>query len=136
MKAALEQQCKKSLRKKRRGDFININPIIESAFSDFEVNKKHIPIAFLSYTGNADTYLTYYTWQEQPENFYDDDYHAEISYGTIDIFSKGNFKDILKKVKNKLKENGFIWTDNGPESFERETGYYHIPVNFYLEGCE
>ncbi len=116
--------------------FININPLIESAFSEFEVNKKRIPIAFLSYTGKADTYLTYYTWQEQPENFYDDDYHAEISYGTIDIFSKGNFKDILKKVKNKLKENGFIWTDNGPESFERETGYYHIPVNFYLEGCE
>ena len=136
MKTALGQLCKKYLRKKRRGDFININPIIESAFSGFEVNKKHIPIAFLSYTGNADTYLTYYTWQEQPENFYDDDYHAEISYGTIDIFSKGNFKDILKKVKNKLKENGFIWTDNGPESFERETGYYHIPVNFYLEGCE
>ena len=25
------------------GDFININPIIEEAFSDFEVNKKLIP---------------------------------------------------------------------------------------------
>ena len=116
--------------------FININPLIESAFKDFSGNKKLIPIAFLSYTGKAETYLTYYTWYEQPEDFYDDSYHAEISYGTIDIFSKRNFKDILKKVKGKLKENGFTWTDNGPEEFEKETGYYHIPVNFYLEGCD
>ena len=48
---------------------MNINPLIESAFKDFEINKKRIPIAFLSYTGKADTYLTYYTWQEQPANF-------------------------------------------------------------------
>ncbi len=74
--------------KKRRGDFININPIIEEAFSDFEVNKKRIPIAFLSYTGKADTYLIYYTWYEQPENFFDDEYHTEVAYGTIDIFSR------------------------------------------------
>ena len=117
-------------RKEGGVNLININPIIESAFSDFEVNKKRIPIAFLSYTGNADTYLTYYTWQEQPENFFDDEHHAEVAYGTIDIFSKGNFKGILKEVKKILKANNFTWTDNGPETFERETGYYHVPVNF------
>ena len=122
--------------KKRRGDFININPLIEETFKNFKVGEKNIPIAFLSYTGKADTYLTYYTWQEQPENFYDDDYHAEIIYGTVDIFSKGNFKNILKKLKQRLKENGLTWTDNGPESFERDTGYYHIPVNFYLAGLD
>lgn len=119
--------------KKEGGDFININPIIESAFSDFEVNKNRIPIVFLSYAGNADTYLTYYTWQEQPENFFDDEYHAEVAYGTIDIFSKGNFKGILKEVKKILKANNFTWTDNGSETFERGTGYYHVPVNFYAE---
>ena len=113
--------------------FININPIIEKAFSDFKVDGKSIPIAFLSYTGKADTYLTYYTWQEQPDDFYDDENHAEIAFATIDIFSKGNFKNILKKVKIKLKEIGFTWTDNGPEDFDKETGYYHVPVNFYAE---
>ena len=116
------------------GIFININPIIESAFSNFEVNKKRIPIAFLSYTGKADTYLTYYTWSEQSEHFYDDEYHAEIVYCTIDIFSRGNFKDILKTVKQRLKENMFTWIDNGPEDFDKETRYYHVPVNFCLIG--
>ena len=113
---------------------MNINPIIEEAFKDFVVNQKRIPIAFLSYTGKADTYLTYYTWHEEADNFYDDEHHAEIAYGTIDIFTKSNFKNILKKVKIKLKEMGFTWTDNGSEEFEQETGYYHVPVNFYAEG--
>ena len=92
-------------------------------------------VAFLNYSGESDTYLTYYTWLDEPDNFYDDEHHAEIAYGTIDIFSKGNFKDILKGVKNKLKENGFTWTDNGPENFEKDTGYYHVPVNFCTESA-
>lgn len=109
---------------------MNINPLIEAAFADFKVSGNRIPIAFMSYTGKAETYLTYYTWFCKPDNFYDDENHAEIAYGTINIFSKGNFKGILKKVKSKLKESGFTWTDNGPEDFERDTGYYHVPVNF------
>lgn len=113
---------------------ININPIIEEIFRNFEVAGKKIPITFLSYTGDSDTYLTYYTWFDKPDDFHDDEHHAEIAYGTIDIFSKGNFKGILKQVKKKLKENGFTWTDNGPEDFEKETGYYHVPVNFFIEG--
>ena len=97
------------------------------------MNGKVIPISFLNYTGNSDVYLTYYTWLEKPENFYDDENHSEIAYGTIDIFSKNNFKNTSQAVKSRLKENGFIWTDNGPETYEQDTGYYHVPVNFCAE---
>ncbi len=110
---------------------ININPLIEEAFANFTISGTFIPIAFLNYTGSSNIYLTYYTWLDKPDNFHDDEHHAEITYATIDIFSKGNFKRVLKEVKNKLKENGFIWTDNGAEDFEKDTGYYHIPINFY-----
>ncbi len=96
------------------------------------MNKKLIPISFLHYTGNAETYLTYYTWREEPDNYYDDEHHTEISYGTINVFSKGNFKPILNEVKKILQQNGFSWTDNGPEDFEDDTGYYHVPVNFQV----
>lgn len=113
---------------------MNINSIIEKAFADFTVDQKIIPITFINYTGNADSYLTYYTWFDKPDNFYNDEHHAEIAYGTIDIFSKGNFKYILKEVKKILKQNGFTWTDNAAETFEIETGYYHVSVNFYYTG--
>ena len=113
---------------------MNINPLIETAFKDFTVEGKSIPISFLRYTGQSDTYLTYYTWLCQPNNFYNDEHHVEVAYGTIDIFSKGNFKKLLKQVKKILKDNNFTWTDDGPEDFESETGYYHVPINFYFEG--
>ena len=113
---------------------MNINPLIEAAFADFTVAGRHIPIAFLNYTGTEKTYLTYYTWLEKPDNFYDDGHHAEVAFGTINIFSKGNFKEVLNQIKIKLKQNKFTWMDNGSETFDQETGYYHVPVNFYYTG--
>lgn len=110
---------------------MNINPKIEEMFSNFEVGEKLIPIAYYQYFGTENTYLTYYTWNERPELFFDDDYDAEVCYGTIDVWSKGNFKKIVEDVKQKLKENGFIWTDNGAEMYEPDTGYFHVSVNFY-----
>ena len=101
---------------------ININPLIEEIFSNFTVGGKVIPISFLNYTDNSDIYLTYYTWFDKPENFYDDENPAEIAFGTIDIYSKGNFKNILEEIKTKLKENGLwiIGTDG-----EARTLYYN-----------
>jgi len=109
---------------------MNINPILEEIFKDFIVDGATIPISFMQYGGDKTAYLTYYTWYEKPELFSDDDYHAEVIHGTIDIFSKENFKNILESVKKKLKENDLTWTDNGSETFEEDTGFFHVPVNF------
>lgn len=115
---------------------MNINPKIESAFKDFKVDKTKIPIEYQQYKGKATTYLTYYTYYEEPAEFSDDEVELECTYGTIDIFCKGNFKKVLKEVKKVLKNNGFTVTDCGPEDFEEETGFHHVPVNFYLEGLD
>lgn len=93
-----------------------------------------IPVRFLNYTGQAETYLTYYTWYEKPDNFSDDEHKNEIVYLTVDIFSNKNFKGAIKKLKKTLKQNGFIWEDTAPEQYESDTGYYHVPVNFYYLG--
>lgn len=108
---------------------MNINPIIENAFKNYK-----IPISHIKYNGKSDSYLTYYTWQELPDDFSDDDNDIEIAYGTIDIFSKGNYKETLKDVKRILKDNDFLVTDVGAEMYEEETQFYHVPVNFCKEG--
>ena len=109
---------------------MNINPKIEKMFKGFKIDGKRVPISYLQYFGTDDVYLTYYTWNEKPELFFDDDYDTEVCFGTIDIWSKGNFKPIVELVKQKLKENGFNWTDNGAEMYEPDTSYFHVPVNF------
>ena len=96
----------------------------------FEVDGKKIPVHFLHFTGQSEMY----TWYEKPDNFADDEHKNEISYLTIDIFSKKNFKDIVRKLKKTMKQRGFIWEDTAPEQYERDTGYYHVPVNFYYLG--
>lgn len=78
--------------------------------------------------------MTYYTRKEVPEDFSDDENNTEITYGTIDIFSKENFKSIIKDVKKILKDNDFLVTDVASEMYEEDTKYYYVPVNFCKEG--
>lgn len=108
---------------------MNINPIIERAFENY-----NIPISYMNYKGNSNSYLTYYTWKELPDNYADNENEIEIAYGTIDIFSKNNFKSILNDVKEILKNNDFLVTDIGSEMYEEDTDFYHVPVNFCKEG--
>ena len=112
---------------------MNINPIIEKAFENFVVDGIKIPISPIKYKGDSTTYLTYYTYLEQPEGFADDNPIVSGTYGTIDIFSKGNFKKIKKEVKKILKEQGFTWTGDEAETYEEDTGLFHVPVNFFVE---
>lgn len=108
--------------------------MIEKALKDFKVDGEKIPVHFLNYTGQSETYITYYTWYEKPTNFADDEHKNEVSYLTVDIFSKKNFKTIIKSLKKIMKQNGFIWEDTASEQYECDTGYYHISVNFYYLG--
>lgn len=112
---------------------MNINPIIEKSFEHFEVDGMNIPIEFKKYSGNASTYLTYYTYLVKPESFADDQAIINGTYATIDIFSKGNFKKIKKEVKKILKEKGFTWISDEAEDYEENTGLFHVPVNFFIE---
>lgn len=112
---------------------MNINPIIEKAFENFVVDGIKIPISYMKYKGDAKSYLTYYTYMTRPEGFADDVPVLVGTYATIDIFSKGNFKKILKEVKKILKENKFTWIDDEAEDYEENTGLFHVPVNFYME---
>ena len=42
-------------------------------------------------------------------------------------------EDRKKRLENeKLKENGFTQTDNVDEIYEPDTGYFHVPINFYV----
>lgn len=108
---------------------VNINPLIENAFENYR-----LPIAYKTYKGKEKSYLTYYTWSQRPDNYYDDESHTTIAYGTIDIYSSGNFKNILNEVIEILEQNDFTVTDIESEDYEEDSKLYHVPINFYKEG--
>lgn len=108
---------------------MEINSRIEKAFKNYK-----LPIAFRHYKGKANQYLTYYTYSTVFEDAVDDEFTNEVKYGTLDIYSKTNYIQIIKEVIKILKENGFTVTDLGIEDYEEDTGFHHVPVNFYYEG--
>jgi hypothetical protein len=66
----------------------------------------------------------------------DDELIGYVDYYDFDVYSKGNWKEIVESVKAILKENGFIWqpSRSSQDFYETDTKYYHKTLNFaYLK---
>ena len=115
---------------------MNINPLIESALSGLTFGGKTVFYAPLVIPDNkkGKAYCTYYTYLEHDVVYADDEPQEAETFGTVDIFCKGDYKSLLQDVKGRLCSAGFIIGDVGPELYENDTGYYHVPVNIYMEG--
>ncbi len=115
-----------------------MNNLIETAFTDFKVNKKSIPVSFLRYEGKATTYITYQNVSIDGSLNGDDELIGYFDYYDFDIYSKGNYFAIVREVKRVLEEVGFIWCPSmsSGDMFEDDTGYYHKTLCFKKERME
>ena len=61
-----------------------------------------------------------------------------VSYYDFDIYSKGNYFNIVEEVKKIMKNNGFMWQPNrtSQDMYEADTGYYHKTLCFAIERQE
>ena len=112
---------------------MNINPLVLSALSNITFGGKAVSITPIVYDGTDTTYITFYTLLDKDEAYADDEAVQATTTATIDIFSKGNYKTLLADVKTRLKAAGFTIQSSGPEIYESDTGFYHVPVDVYLE---
>ena len=116
-----------------------MNELIETILKTFQVNGKNIAYQFLKYTGNETTYITYGLVNIDSPFYSDDDLQAYVDYYDFDIYSKGNYFEIVEGLKNILKANGFVWqpTMTSEDIYENDTGYYHKTLCFsYLRNEE
>lgn len=109
-----------------------MNELIESLFSNFTVNGVSIPVVFMYYQGHGEPYVTY--MQQDADNSLsgDDELIGYADYYDFDVYSKGNFLEIIESIKTILKQAGFVWqlSRSSPDMYEVETGYYHKTLNF------
>ena len=112
-----------------------INELIETIFDGFKVNGVDIPVKFLRYNGTETTYVTYMQAHANDSLSADDQLVNWMEYYDFDVYSKGDYTDILEAIKEKLEENGFRWRPSWSSSdmFEDDTGYYHKTLNFAIE---
>ena len=101
-----------------------MNELIQSIFTNFEVDGVSIPVKFLRYEGNS------YAG--------DNEILGYVSYYDFDIYSKGNYFNVVEAVKGKMKDNGFIWQPSrtSEDMYEDDTGYFHKTLCFAIERSE
>ena len=111
-----------------------MNELIESIFNNFIVDDVTIPVNYMYYEGHGEPYVVYMNQDMDNSLSADDDLVGYVTYYDFDVYSKGNFVNIIEAVKTKLKENGFVWqpSKSSMDMYEAETGYYHKTLNFAI----
>jgi len=107
-----------------------ISTEIEKIFKGFTVDGSEIPFALRRYNGSEKTFITYEETVSRPAFSADDACILEEHEVDFDIFTPGNYKNILEAVKSLLTENGFTWIEDGPDLYEEETGLFHKTTTF------
>lgn len=112
-----------------------MNNLIEKTLSDFTVNGKKIPVKFLRYNGKEETYITYMMTDADSSLHGDDELLNYIEYYDFDIYTKGNYRSIIKALKGLLTGVGFMWEPDrsSADMYEDDTKYYHKTLCFSIE---
>ena len=92
-----------------------------------------VPVAHLKYKGTSKKYITWTITSEAPALFANDEVLYSICSLDIDVFSEGNYLDIIKEIKRKMKNNEWVWTEDSEEMYEEDTKLYHKTCSFEKE---
>ena len=113
-----------------------MNELIESIFANFTVDGVAIPVSFMFYEGHGEPYVVYMQQDADRSLSGDDELIGYVDYYDFDVYSKGNYLNIIESLKAILKANNFVWqpSRSSQDFFETDTGYYHKTLNFaYLK---
>jgi hypothetical protein len=111
-----------------------MNEELKALFGDgINVNCEVIPIAHLIYEGKSKRFITWTILDETPILSADDEQLFGVCSVDIDVFSDGNYLDIIKEIKILMKNNEWVWTGDSPEMYETDTGLYHRTCTFEKE---
>jgi len=91
-----------------------------------------VPVSFQTYTGEADTYITFFTYLDRPEEHADDKEIITGYYVQLDIWSKGDYTELVKTVHQRMVSFGFR-KQNFYDLYEDELSIYHKVMRFMKE---
>ena len=91
-----------------------------------------VPVTFQNYVGKETTYITFFTYLEQGEEFADDEEIVTGHYIQVDVWSKGNYLEVVNEVKERMKQAGFRRRSEY-ELYEKDTKIFHKVLRFVYE---
>ncbi|MDU0153981.1 hypothetical protein [Bacillus cabrialesii] len=92
----------------------------------------NIPVVFLSYKGEDETYIRFFFYNQAPAFSAEDQEKQTGHYVQIDVFTKSGteYARLEKGVKDLLVEAGFVFR-NQNDDYEPETEIYHKILRFF-----
>jgi len=88
-----------------------------------------VPVAFQAYTGTAQTYITFFCYNEQGEEWAEDAEIATGYYIQVNLWSKSDYTTLAGQVKDAMIAAGFARTGS-QDLYEPETKIYHKALRF------
>jgi len=111
-----------------------MNDEIEVILNDhIPLGDGNVPVAFMRYEGESETYITYNSMGDLPGLSGDNTTLGSVIRYDIHIFSKTNYANIEAAVKALLAAAGWTWKGSEPDLYEDDTGYYHKVNTFEKE---
>ena len=103
-----------------------INRLVLSALEGIGV-----PVQFQHYSGEADQYITFFTYLDKPEQHADDEELITGYYVQVDIWSKGDYTALAQTVHQKMLSAGFV-KKAYYDLYEQDLKIYHKAMRFQL----
>ena len=109
-----------------------MNEELKLIFEEHILNGQ-VPVAHLRYKGNSRRFVTWTITGESPALSANDEDLCSVCSLDVDIFSESNYLDIKKEIKQKMKNNDWVWVEDSEEMYEEDTGLYHQTCSFEKE---
>ena len=90
-----------------------------------------VPVSFQKYSGKESTYITFFSYLEQGEQYADNEEKETGYYIQLDVWSKNDYTELVENVTNAMKAAGFRRT-SAVDLFEEDTKIYHKAIRFFI----
>ena len=109
-----------------------MNSEIEAIFDGFTVDNVAIPVSFMFYDGDADSWIVYSNVDNYHSYAGDDELLGYVTYYDLVIYSKYNYLNILRAVMALMKENGWTFqpSKSSTERYDRDTRVFSKTLCF------
>lgn len=113
---------------------MTMNAELKKIFGDaIRVGGVSVPVAHLKYKGKATTYVVWTITADDPALSADDEPIYSIVSVDVDVYSKGNYLNVITEIKKIMKENEWVWVGDSVEMYEDDTELYHKTISFEKE---
>lgn len=89
-----------------------------------------VPVTFQVYAGEKDTYITFFEYNQMGALFVEDKEEKTQHSFQVDVWSKGNYKILVERVRELMTDAGFT-RNSEAEFYEDDTKTFHKVFRFY-----